>query len=198
MKLPCARLFVDPVERDLVPGYYDKIQNPMCLRDIYRKLKDGKYSHLPKDVDSDMRLILKNSCDFNGSAHFISQLCKVLIDQWDKLRRRHLPLPVEQMTQRYCELVIKLDDLLLNHPARPELAAFDAVRTKHNQANIEVTELQKRLSDLKGKEQLIPVLFLVREFDPAYAHGTNELDIDLSRLHPKTLERLKDFVLTTQ
>ena len=44
MKMEEAEEFIDPVDRERATDYYDIIKNPMCLTEMKRKVKDGKYN----------------------------------------------------------------------------------------------------------------------------------------------------------
>lgn len=52
-----SEIFKEPVNPNEVPGYYEKIKNPMDLNTIINKLKEGKYSYA-KEVYDDLMLII--------------------------------------------------------------------------------------------------------------------------------------------
>ena len=43
MEMKAAEDFVDPVDKEDAPDYYDVIKNPMCLKEMKRKVKNGDY-----------------------------------------------------------------------------------------------------------------------------------------------------------
>ena len=195
MTMPCARMFVDPVDK-LVHDYYQVVQEPICLEDIRRKLKERKYRRV-KEWESDMRLVLKNARKFNGMTHPVSRLCEVMIKRWEKLRNKYLTPTMEKMTKQYCERVMKLDRLLRAHPDKPVFASFDTLASEEQGPAMELSELQKRLSEVTDNDYLIAILFLLRQTEPAYQHtrDENSLDVDLHRLQPETITKLQKLVL---
>ncbi|KAI1101356.1 histone acetyltransferase GCN5-like protein [Jackrogersella minutella] len=59
--------FLNPVNADDVPGYYDFIKSPMDISTMEDKLQQDQY-HSPKDVIDDMKLIFSNCRSFNDKA----------------------------------------------------------------------------------------------------------------------------------
>ncbi|CAG0918143.1 unnamed protein product [Notodromas monacha] len=85
MKLPLAKPFTKPVNLDEFPDYAMRIEYPIDLSLIRRRLESGFYRRAAA-VLFDVSYIGKNAAKFNveGSlivyhAHFISELCKRLI-----------------------------------------------------------------------------------------------------------------------
>jgi histone acetyltransferase len=56
--------FKDPVGRDVAPDYYDIITNPIDIKTIKEKVRQGQYDTLEKFVD-DVRRIFKNARTYN-------------------------------------------------------------------------------------------------------------------------------------
>ena len=196
MNMPCARMFVNPVDKQQAPDYDQRISEPICLEDIRRKLKERKYRRV-KEWDSDMRLVLKNAREYNGRASLVSLLCEVMIKMCEKLRNNYLAPTMVRMTKQYCERVMKLDRLLRAHPNKPVFASFDALASEEQGTPMELSELQKRLSEVTENDYLIAILFLLRQTEPAYqqTRDENSLDVDLYRLQPETIAKLQKLAL---
>uniref|UniRef100_A0A7S3R1G0 Bromo domain-containing protein n=1 Tax=Dunaliella tertiolecta TaxID=3047 RepID=A0A7S3R1G0_DUNTE len=64
MKEPCAELFLEPVDEELVPGYRDEIAEPMDLGTVSSNLAANVYSS-PQQVLRDLGLIWSNCRTFN-------------------------------------------------------------------------------------------------------------------------------------
>ncbi|ELU01500.1 hypothetical protein CAPTEDRAFT_111465 [Capitella teleta] len=57
--------FQDPVEEEMAPGYYEVIDEPMCLGMMEEKLNNFEY-HRVQEFVNDFMLIVNNCRDFNG------------------------------------------------------------------------------------------------------------------------------------
>lgn len=58
-------VFHEPVDEAQVPGYYDKIKNPICLFQMRDKNTRREYKSL-RELEADFKLLVNNSETFNG------------------------------------------------------------------------------------------------------------------------------------
>jgi transcription initiation factor TFIID subunit 2 len=81
IKMPIARPFLRPVDpvADGAPDYLTVIQEPMDFSSVSKKLRSKEYNS-PTDFINDLKLIVSNAIQYNGSdsmlAHFAQDLQK--------------------------------------------------------------------------------------------------------------------------
>lgn len=87
---------VDPVALN-IPNYFKIIKKPMDLGTMTEKNYDGEYKNI-KDVEKDIKLIIRNSELFNGADHevtsqarLLEELLKSQLAQKDSWIERHYP-----------------------------------------------------------------------------------------------------------
>lgn len=73
LALPTSVHFIDPVQN--VRGYKTVIKEPICLREVEQKLKNGQYSTSEQFV-SDLRRIVSNCYTFNPFDSVFSRDCR--------------------------------------------------------------------------------------------------------------------------
>lgn len=61
------------------PGYYERIKKPIDLQTMQKKLKTREYPHV-EAVSTDMELLLKNSIDYNGSDHLVTEEARKVLE----------------------------------------------------------------------------------------------------------------------
>lgn len=72
--------FLNPVNRDEVPGYYDVITSPMDLSTVEERLHQDQY-HAPKDLVDDLKLIFSNCQKYNDQTTVYSK-CAVRLEKY--------------------------------------------------------------------------------------------------------------------
>ena len=194
MREACAQMFLEAPTEDIAPDYDRYVHKPMYLTLVQKKLKQGRYGSVSQ-CDEDVKLILTNSIKYNGEEDLVTKLCKILVSKWRKLKAKYFPLPIEQLSEKYCQLIGKIDKLLAAHPKRQGLNVFDCLKRETGERQV---ELQKALSAIDSKEKKIQLMFLLRELEPNFRNGLNELHVNLTDLRPETLSKLEEFVLSTQ
>jgi hypothetical protein len=70
--------FHNPVPRSL-KRYYDVITNPICFKDISKKISTLRYQNIQQFID-DMNLVFKNACAFNRKGTPIELSCRIVFD----------------------------------------------------------------------------------------------------------------------
>lgn len=77
---------VDPIALG-IPTYFDIIKNPMDLRTVEAKLKNGDYD-APEQFENDMRLIWNNALIFNPPGSQVHRMAENLSGYFEELLRR--------------------------------------------------------------------------------------------------------------
>lgn len=86
MKYPCAAPFIDLVDKELYPKYYEIITTPQCLSSILSKLKDDEYGSILA-WEHDIGLIWYNAEKFNGSTSYLNYLAQALAKHYKKMKK---------------------------------------------------------------------------------------------------------------
>jgi len=76
-----AEFFLNPVPKDDYPDYYEKIKNPICLKDMKDKQENGLYTDLD-DIYDDYRTLITNAQTYNPEgtmAHTDASIIWVMI-----------------------------------------------------------------------------------------------------------------------
>jgi hypothetical protein len=94
-----TRLFIQPVKKEVVPDYYEKIQNPIDLETIRSKGKRGEYK-TAQDFINDLKLMIDNSDQYNGPDHEITAQARCIYEEGLKLlKERELLVNVKHEDQ---------------------------------------------------------------------------------------------------
>uniref|UniRef100_A0A914XRW1 Uncharacterized protein n=1 Tax=Panagrolaimus superbus TaxID=310955 RepID=A0A914XRW1_9BILA len=80
--------FHNPVPRSL-KRYYDLITNPICFKDIAKKISTLRYQNVQQFID-DMNLVFKNCCLFNRKGTAIELSCRVVFDLYSNAVKEYL------------------------------------------------------------------------------------------------------------
>lgn len=202
MKMPCAQMFKYPLRNSFTEEeyrYYLKTIRSGKAMDLYtikRKLENGIYKNTD-EVDSDVRLIKRNCSDYNGPAAGYTLLCQEMLTKYRKIKQEYFIRKIESFAIRTTKLIQKLDNLLAEHPKGiSALAAFDSFKdsSTENAREASIVKLKESLDKLVSKDQRIQMLFLLKECEPAYVSGQNNLEVDLTKLKRETITRLDKFV----
>jgi hypothetical protein len=139
-------IFRYAVSELVAPGYSSEVETPMCLADMYEKLRCGMYNDNLEGLESDIKLMLENCFAYNDrettpykAAETIKKHCyKKLLSP----RHSHEVLPVpsiafayqpkRDMQQVYCPRVSTV------HPARvcaPRKSLRRDSRNQHNNSS---------------------------------------------------------------
>ena len=57
-------LFLNPVTDEIAPGYYDIVENPMCIRTMEEKATNSIYTSID-ECNKDAMLVISNCCKYN-------------------------------------------------------------------------------------------------------------------------------------
>ena len=68
-----AELFIERINAEDAPNYYQTISNPIHLIAIETKLKQGTYQYC-RQIKSDLMLIIENSKSYNQNNHSILKI----------------------------------------------------------------------------------------------------------------------------
>ncbi len=81
--------FVEPVDAAAVPDYYSIVDTPMCIRELERSVRSGRYRGLDAFV-ADVALIWKNARKYNGVGDLdsMAQELRAAFEEWLRARTR--------------------------------------------------------------------------------------------------------------
>ena len=94
-----SMLFIDLPDAKLYPDYYTIISQPICLKDITRKLRDAKYNAV-SSIAEDLELLCTNARLYNGELSFVY---KDAVNIFDEYKRQLGYLKGFDMTSAYRE-----------------------------------------------------------------------------------------------
>ena len=83
MKNPLAEEFIKPIDRRVLPEYFETIKRPMCLQNLQFKLKDGRYPTVESFLD-DVSLIWSNARIYNGEDSAYGRVATYLENEMKK------------------------------------------------------------------------------------------------------------------
>ncbi|XP_029159806.1 bromodomain-containing protein 3-like [Nylanderia fulva] len=122
-KNPNASPFLEPVDPEKlgIPDYFEKIEHPMDLSTIKKKLDSEEYS-TPDDFERDMKLMFDNCYTYNSKGSYVHkmgvELEKIFRDLFSKLP---LQITSKKTIKRKSELVSPLDK---NKTSKKQLKEF--------------------------------------------------------------------------
>jgi hypothetical protein len=195
LEFPASTFFRDPV---VIPGYRERIQKPMDLARVAKNLRKGRYK-TTGEWEADIDLIYRNACRFNGRDHPVSHCAKQMVLHFRKLKKQFFGArSVEKLADEYCKLCLELDGLLSQHPRNATLPQLEPFDTLNDAAPVEpidsLQDLRNALAALTSHEQQLQLIYLIRELEPRYANGMNDIQVNLSHLKPETIAKLQDYV----
>eukprot|EP01007_Sphenomonas_quadrangularis_P000517 NODE_135_length_2032_cov_270.275340_g102_i0.p1 GENE.NODE_135_length_2032_cov_270.275340_g102_i0~~NODE_135_length_2032_cov_270.275340_g102_i0.p1 ORF type:complete len:618 (+),score=44.83 NODE_135_length_2032_cov_270.275340_g102_i0:23-1855(+) len=101
-----ASFFWFPVNR-LEPGYYEKIQNPICMKDIREKIASFQYETANAMI-KDVELMANNASLFNGAKSIFAVTAYKLLDQLKtSINHEQVHFGIDKDTIRLMEEAIK-------------------------------------------------------------------------------------------
>uniref|UniRef100_A0AC34FEU3 Uncharacterized protein n=1 Tax=Panagrolaimus sp. ES5 TaxID=591445 RepID=A0AC34FEU3_9BILA len=83
-----SEAFHNPVPRTL-KRYYELITNPICFKDIAKKISTLRYQNIQQFMD-DMNLVFKNCCSFNRKGTNVELSCRVVYDLYSNAVKEYL------------------------------------------------------------------------------------------------------------
>ena len=92
-KHPCARIFLEPVDPAVVPGYYDRIIEPVDISMVNLRLNMNDYKQISEWV-RDMKLIWQNAEKFYGQSSFQAALGRELFRIFEREYERFVEFSV--------------------------------------------------------------------------------------------------------
>lgn len=206
---PSTYFFKDlprPNDPDL-PNYYKIISRPMAINTVIENLENRKYRKV-SEWESDVRLIWDNARKYNPPESPVHMLAKSAAALFVKLKKKMQPTTVEAVTHQYCDLVRKIEKILADYPSienRPEigpLKVFDEFKktSQGDQASGSLASLAQVLNSesLSNNSDQIKVLYILRQTEPKFKSGTNDIKVDITALNDETVEALRNLVQQQQ
>jgi len=194
MKHRFGFLFTDPVDpvNDEALDYYEIIKNPMDFSKIMNKLNSNSYNNFLA-WDSDIKLIFKNSLEYNGKESLLGSVTQQLEKVYNKYSR---PLKIKTTNgflDRASELLIRIDTVMQNSPSVIE----KNFRNKKFNAPFKEDDLldfAHAASQLSSKSDLLRMHQIVALFGGQAINKKSECLVDLSTLPSIAVEVLIKFV----
>jgi hypothetical protein len=192
-ELPLAAPFLHPVSETTFPEYRRLVTTPMDLSTMRKLLKHNKYRSF-NEWERDLEQISKNAAKANGPTHPVAASARQLLCQYRKLKKVYFESnTIEQLTEQYCALCLKLEGILSEPPPNKQLEVFSAFKEEPQKRGN--AELMTALSQIKSKDDELELLFLIRELEARTEfEGTNEIVVNLGELKPETIVKLNEFV----
>ena len=84
---------VDP-EKDGAPGYFQVVEEPMCLQEVKNRILGKHYRHI-SEFKRDMNLIWENAERYNGENNLYTQFAREGAN-WFEKKMKHFPETLEE------------------------------------------------------------------------------------------------------
>ena len=207
-KNPNAYPFLYPVDKNLVPDYYEKILDPMDLSKVEKNLRDGVYSST-LEFASDVRKIWNNAFIYNDERSEIFHMTKEMSIYFEELFKdvENMALPVNsnniEQLQRQIEQLTGLSKKLLESNAqtsyvRSPVASVSSHRVSKSPLDKPMTLEEKRqlgamIRDLP-QEYLRGVFQIVSDALPDSGANNEVLEFDLDLLPVRKVRELERYV----
>ena len=203
---------VDPVV-DECPNYSEIVKRPMDFETVERNLENDVYDSFTQ-FKQDVELIFANATSFNGKDSFIG-MCAAQVKMWFKQlsaqltddesldwakRFEKLSKDVERFSQKM--IVANSRNIHRNEkvfaqsspessppPAKTKSAQRRPPRPKVS--NAEITEIYQKIYQLTDRDEIIKVIDIIKQNDPACQIGEDST-IDINLLAVPAKVALKD------
>jgi hypothetical protein len=199
MKLPCAKVFLHPVDpiRDDVPNYLQVIKHPVDLNLILKRLQNNEYAGI-SHWDKDMSFIWSNAEKFYQKDSLMAILANQLRRHYDKQYQRVKVLRLAKWSRVVIGFKARLEALFDQIP--PVIGALATFSDKTGQTSLkpfseEELNIFIRMSlYLQNPVDAKKMAQIIRHCQPELEFGQGENEIDVNDLAIETLYTLRDFV----
>lgn len=113
--MPISNPFRSPVNPAEVPSYREKIQNPMDLSTMKKKLQHHQYNTVEEFI-SDIKLICENSRIFNGAETIYGLLANDIERIADKMYKEKPVSALDEWLTGLQKIQDEIDSLIKNPP----------------------------------------------------------------------------------
>lgn len=113
-----ASPFLQPVDVNLLPSYYDVVKHPTDLSSIKSKLENGAYAN-PRCFEFEVRTMFANAYQYNRRGSVVSRKCRAL----EKKFNNFFPPPATRKSSRRRKQSTKLLNLTARKPAQHHTGA---------------------------------------------------------------------------
>lgn len=173
--------FLEPVDPVLlrIPDYFTVIKNPMDLKTVEAKLKEGSYESF-EGFEADIKLIVDNAILFNSAEHEVGQMAKRFWEAFERL--------VKQRNEGSSEA---------KKPVKSEKKGEIKKKSEKRGEEEQLTYSEKvNLADMirnkLPQDHFWDLLKIIQQSDTP----NEEINIDLEKLPPKIARQLQDFVFS--
>ncbi|WUR04661.1 bromodomain-containing protein [Vairimorpha necatrix] len=183
--------FLEPVNSNLLPQYYEIIKNPMDLKTIKDKLDNKMYQNID-EFTNDLKLIVDNCHKFNDSGSEVyrcgselNELINLLLSKYEpkdiKGRILELKKKISQYTKECKMLENKLKD------------KNDSTVVLKNYSLNERIELGNRILNL-SKGHTDSVAKIIQKYSAGEYVENNEIEVDLRILPDNVYEEIDRYI----
>lgn len=189
---PLAAYFLNPItDKKLLAEYKEKIERPMELSTIKKRLKDGYYTTMREWAD-DMYLVFSNAIKYNGDESPVGGAARYLKKKLDKQMMKLEATNLRNYENQLIQLGHQLEELLRKPPPAFNVVCNYEMRTdKDKNFTIErIMRLKEQLEAMVqgGKEAEITAVVMKTEPE------MKGLELDMGRLSRRTLLALEELV----
>lgn len=198
MKLPCAKIFLDPVDpaNDKIPeNYFQVIKHPIDLNTINRRLINGEYPAVSQ-WDKDMNFIWNNAEKIYQKTSYIAILANELRIHYEKEYNRIKILRLPKWTKAVFVTKKRIEELFNKIP--PFIGAIGQSQANNTDklkpfSEEELNIFIRMSSYLNNSCDSRKMAQLVQHFQPETEINSTPFEIDVNDLKNPTLYALRDY-----
>lgn len=171
--------FLEPVDKNLVPDYYDIIKNPVDLSLIQKKLSSSKYDS-KESFYKDLDIMLENCFSYNDENSDVYKCglhFKSFIDSI-KENNEGLKLQISELKNKICQLEKELESLQSKLSNTKNYTLADRV------------EIAKRIENLP-EISIGPIIRIIQKHKKDLDLSQKEVEVDLKYLSNKAIEEIE-------
>ena len=199
MKLPCAKVFLDPVDpvKDNIPNYPNVIKHPIHLKLINKRLQHNEYSGI-SHWDKEMNLIWNNAEKFfqknSYMAILANELHKHYVKEYQRIKLQRLAkwsrvvFSFKSKLEKLFETIPPVVGAIAQFPERNGNDKMKPFSEEELNVFIRMTLYLKNPNDSRKMAQI------VQYFQPEIKFDALENEIDVNDINVKTLYALRDYV----
>ena len=174
---------------DILPDYRNYITRPLYISKIQSILKAQKYKTVEQWRD-DVNQMFSNCIILNTRESEYGGFATYLQNKFRKIYKEYFS-DSKSLMKECIEQHGKLEKLLLSQN-------IDEFKILQNKQEISLQNLQESLSSLTSQDDMINLMYILKQSEPDMFEASNEIEVDLEKLKPETIEKLQKFVLKNE
>lgn len=201
MSHPISTLFRDPVVPGDVapPQYFEIISNPQDLSTIKTQLIDKKYTSVQKWLD-DVEAVWANAEQYHGKDTPFAIAAAENRRLWGKIKKNIENSAIGKWCGDVYEYRTQITDIMTQPPSKVKqfTSSLGTARSmKQAQPTLSEKEIHNFIlasSQLTTDDDYREMINIITEMQPELETGSQELDVDVSKLNINTINRLKEYI----